>query len=104
MRSGQLGDVMKESAHAALSYLRSNAGKLGLNPSFFKGNDIHVHLPEGAIPKDGPSAGLSMTMAMYSAVSGKPARSAASAASALATRWSQIPPREGAHPDAALGN
>lgn len=73
--TGQLGDVMKESAHAALSYLRSNAKKLGLAPTFFKGQEVHIHLPEGAIPKDGPSAGLSMAMAMYSAISDKPARS-----------------------------
>jgi len=71
--TGQLGNVMKESAQAALSYLRASAKKLGLNPDFFKGREIHIHLPEGAIPKDGPSAGVAMAMAMLSAVSGKPA-------------------------------
>ena len=73
--TGQLGEVMKESAQAALSYLRSNAQRLDLHPHFTKGKEIHVHLPEGAIPKDGPSAGVTMAMAIYSAVSGRPARS-----------------------------
>ncbi|MEB2296543.1 MAG: endopeptidase La [Ignavibacteria bacterium] len=71
--TGQLGNVMKESAQAALSYLRASAKHLGLNPDFFKGREIHIHLPEGAIPKDGPSAGVAMAMAMLSAISGKPA-------------------------------
>lgn len=71
--TGQLGDVMKESAQAALSYVRSKATYFGLNPNFFKGKEIHIHLPEGAIPKDGPSAGVTMAMAILSAVSGRPA-------------------------------
>jgi ATP-dependent Lon protease len=71
--TGQLGNVMKESAQAALSFLRSSAKKFGLNPDFFKGKEIHIHLPEGSIPKDGPSAGVTMAMAMLSAISGKPA-------------------------------
>ena len=71
--TGQIGNVMKESAQAALSYLRSSSKKLHLNADFFKGKEIHIHVPEGAIPKDGPSAGITMAMAMLSAISGKPA-------------------------------
>jgi ATP-dependent Lon protease len=69
--TGQIGNVMKESATAALSYLRANAKDFCLPSHFNKGKEIHIHLPEGAIPKDGPSAGITLAMAMYSAVSGK---------------------------------
>ena len=72
--TGQLGDVMKESAKTAISYIRSNSDLYGIKSDFSKTSDIHIHVPEGAVPKDGPSAGITITTSLISALTGKPVR------------------------------
>lgn len=74
VRTGQLGEVMQESITAAMSVVRSRARSLGVKPDFYEKSDMHIHVPEGATPKDGPSAGIAMTTAIVSVLTGIPVR------------------------------
>jgi len=89
--TGMLGNVMRESAQAALSYLRSNAARLGMSPDTFERKLVHVHVPAGAIPKDGPSAGLTMLAALASQVTGRPVRNDVAMTGEITLRGKVLP-------------
>ncbi len=89
--TGKLGDVMKESARAAISYIRSNSEEYGIDQNAFETTDIHIHVPEGATPKDGPSAGITMATAILSAFTGKPVRSSVAMTGEITLRGKVLP-------------
>lgn len=89
--TGKLGDVMKESCQIALDYVRANAAKYGIDPSLFEKNDIHIHVPEGAVPKDGPSAGVAITTAIISALTGTPIDNNAAMTGEVTLRGKALP-------------
>lgn len=89
--TGQLGDVMKESAETGISYIRSIADKYQISPEYFKEHDIHIHIPEGAVPKDGPSAGITMATAMISAITGRKVRAQVAMTGEITLRGRVLP-------------
>jgi ATP-dependent Lon protease len=89
--TGQLGDVMKESATTALSFIRANCEKLKVDETFFENHDIHIHVPEGSIPKDGPSAGVTMLTALVSLISGKRVKSRMAMSGEITLRGEVLP-------------
>ncbi|PJF23114.1 MAG: endopeptidase La [Phototrophicales bacterium] len=89
--TGQLGEVMQESAKLALSYIRAKADELGVDPSFYENSDIHLHVPEGAVPKDGPSAGVTIAAALASLLTGKPTRSNVAMTGEITLRGKVLP-------------
>ena len=89
--TGQLGDVMKESARTGLSYIRSVSERYGIGREFFQEHDIHIHIPEGAVPKDGPSAGITMAAAMLSAITEIPVNAGVAMTGEITLRGRVLP-------------